>query len=167
MRFALPPGAKAAVIASTESHHAAVDADALTRNERVRREVERAAAPVEDPLISDLTAAASQFIVSRGGDLHTVIAGYHWFSDWGRDTMIAASRPWLSSRAASRIARDILLAFSRAADLGMLPNRFPDVGERPEYNSVGTHRSGISRRFANTSNTRPIIILSAKISTPP
>jgi predicted glycogen debranching enzyme len=90
---------------------------------------------VQDPLIADLTQAADQFIVRRGGDLHTVIAGYHWFSDWGRDTMIALPGLTLVTGRFD-IARDILLAFSRAADQGMLPNRFPDAGETPEYNTV-------------------------------
>jgi predicted glycogen debranching enzyme len=134
MQFNLEPGGKAIVIASTESHRAE-QAAVLMRNERVRREVERAASPIDDPLVTQLTAAAGQFIVRRGGDLHTVIAGYHWFADWGRDTMIALPGLTLVTGHFD-IARDILLAFSRAADMGMLPNRFPDVGESPEYNTV-------------------------------
>ena len=66
----------------------------------------------------------SQFIVRRGSDLQTVIAGYHWFADWGRDTMIALPGLTLVTGRFD-MARDILLAFSRAADQGMLPNRFP------------------------------------------
>jgi predicted glycogen debranching enzyme len=134
MQFNLGPGLKAVVIASTESHKAA-DAETLLRNELVRRETERAASPIADDLTADLTLAADQFIVRRGGDLHTVIAGYHWFSDWGRDTMIALPGLTLVTGHFD-IARDILLAFSRATDQGMLPNRFPDAGETPEYNTV-------------------------------
>jgi glycogen debranching enzyme len=78
--------------------------------------------------------AAEHFIVARG-DGKTIIAGYPWFGDWGRDTMI--SLPGLTL-AAGRYgdARAILLAFAGAADGGMLPNRFPDFGEQPEYNTA-------------------------------
>jgi predicted glycogen debranching enzyme len=134
MQFNVSKGINAVVIASTKSRTAA-DSASLLRGERIRREAERAAAPVEDSLVSDLTAAADQFIVRRGGDLHTVIAGYHWFADWGRDTMIALPGLTLVTGRFD-IARDILLAFSRAVDMGMLPNRFPDFGETPEYNTV-------------------------------
>jgi predicted glycogen debranching enzyme len=65
----------------------------------------------------------------------TIIAGYHWFSDWGRDTMI--SLPGLTlATGRPEIARSILLTFAQYLDRGMLPNRFPDVGENPEYNTV-------------------------------
>ncbi|MFH4410729.1 amylo-alpha-1,6-glucosidase, partial [Acinetobacter baumannii] len=61
--------------------------------------------------------------------------GYHWFSDWGRDTMI--SLPGLA-HATQRFdtARAILREFARHVDGGMIPNRFPDEGETPEYNTV-------------------------------
>ncbi len=81
-----------------------------------------------------LVAAADQFIVRRGTG-HTVIAGYPWFSDWGRDTMI--SLPGLTlSTGRPEIARDIILEYSLHISEGMLPNRFPDEGETPDYNTV-------------------------------
>ncbi|HEX9868936.1 MAG TPA: amylo-alpha-1,6-glucosidase, partial [Candidatus Tectomicrobia bacterium] len=86
------------------------------------------------PVVRLLVAAADQFIVSRG-EQHTVIAGYHWFSDWGRDTMIALPGLTLTT-GRTEVARSILLEFSRHVDRGMLPNRFPDAGEQPEYNTV-------------------------------
>jgi predicted glycogen debranching enzyme len=64
-----------------------------------------------------------------------VIAGYHWFSDWGRDTMIALPGLALTT-GRPHIARSVLLAFAASTDRGMLPNRFPDSGEMPEYNTV-------------------------------
>ena len=85
-------------------------------------------------LISSLTAVARQFIVQRG-NLHTVMAGYHWFGDWGRDTMIALPGLTLATGRFD-VARDILLTFAGYLDQGMLPNRFPDAGEKPEYNTV-------------------------------
>ncbi len=83
--------------------------------------------------------AADQFIVERPSpqdpDGRSVIAGYHWFGDWGRDTMI--SLPGLTlTTGRPAIARSILTTFARFVDRGMLPNRFPDAGETPEYNTV-------------------------------
>ena len=78
--------------------------------------------------------AADQFIVKRG-EVKTVIAGYHWFCDWGRDTMIALPGLTLVD-GPLRGRAEILLAFAEAMDHGMLPNRFPDAGETPEYNTV-------------------------------
>lgn len=82
-----------------------------------------------------LTLAADQFIVARDTSLKTVIAGYPWFTDWGRDTMIALSGLTLTTRRFDD-AKKILRAFARSVDQGMLPNRFPDAGEAPEYNTV-------------------------------
>jgi predicted glycogen debranching enzyme len=89
--------------------------------------------------IDRLVLAANQFIVDRSipNTLNgkTIIAGYHWFGDWGRDTMI--SLPGLTiTMGRSEIARSILLTFAKYVDRGMLPNRFPDAGEVPEYNTV-------------------------------
>jgi predicted glycogen debranching enzyme len=85
-------------------------------------------------LIPKLEAAAEQFLVARE-PFETVIAGYHWFSDWGRDTMIALPGLLLSTDR-PEAAKEILLEFLRYLDGGMLPNRFPDRGETPEYNTV-------------------------------
>jgi predicted glycogen debranching enzyme len=86
-----------------------------------------------------LILAADQFIVKRSlpdePDGRSIIAGYHWFGDWGRDTMIALPGLTLATGRAG-LARQILLAFSRYVDGGMLPNNFPDAGGQPEYNTV-------------------------------
>jgi len=83
--------------------------------------------------------ACDQFIAARPtpGEPQgaTVIAGYHWFGDWGRDTMIALPGLALST-GRPEIARRILTTFAKFVDQGMLPNRFPDQGEAPEYNTV-------------------------------
>ena len=133
LRFSFGPSARATVIASTLSR-AAADAPNLRAGEIARRRAIAAKAPSEEPLVRDLTLAGDQFIVQRD-DLKTVIAGYHWFGDWGRDTMIALPGLTLVT-GRFEIARDILLAFARNVDRGMLPNRFPDAGEAPEYNTV-------------------------------
>ncbi len=83
--------------------------------------------------------AADQFIVDRPTPKdprgRSVIAGYHWFADWGRDTMIALPGLALTTGRAG-IAHQILTTFAGFVDRGMLPNRFPDAGETPEYNTV-------------------------------
>ena len=65
----------------------------------------------------------------------TVVAGYPWFTDWGRDTFIALRGLCLAT-GRLREARDILLEWADAVSEGMLPNRFPDHGEEPEFNAV-------------------------------
>lgn len=85
--------------------------------------------------VQTLVLAADQFIVQRGENLKTVIAGYHWFTDWGRDTMISLPGLCLSTRRFDD-AKKILEAFAKSVSMGMLPNRFPDHGEAPEYNNV-------------------------------
>jgi predicted glycogen debranching enzyme len=65
----------------------------------------------------------------------SVIAGYHWFGDWGRDTMIALPGLTLITGRAD-IAKQILTSFARYIDGGMLPNNFPDAGGKLEYNTV-------------------------------
>src|SRR5450755_325309 len=89
--------------------------------------------------IRQLVLAADQFIVKRAlpeePDGRSIIAGYHWFADWGRDTMIALPGLTLTTGRAD-IARKILLAFARYVDGGMLPNNFPDAAGAPQYNTV-------------------------------
>jgi predicted glycogen debranching enzyme len=89
--------------------------------------------------LRQLVLAADQFIVKRSlpeePDGRSIIAGYHWFGDWGRDTMVALPGLALTT-GRSDAARQILLAFARYVDAGMLPNNFPDAGGKPEYNTV-------------------------------
>ena len=89
--------------------------------------------------IAQLVLSADQFIARRptpeDPDGLTVMAGYHWFGDWGRDTMIALPGLTLAT-GRPEAARSILTTFARFVDRGMLPNRFPDAGEAPEYNTV-------------------------------
>jgi predicted glycogen debranching enzyme len=123
---------EATVIASTFPRSAS-DVHLLRNSELSRREqITRRAAP--DPFRSKLFLASDQFLVARR-ELTSVIAGYPWFCDWGRDTMIALPGLTLATGRPD-VAREILLAFSRHVDQGMLPNRFPDAGEEPEYNAV-------------------------------
>ncbi|MBV8335504.1 MAG: glycogen debranching enzyme family protein, partial [Alphaproteobacteria bacterium] len=89
--------------------------------------------------ITQLLLAADSFVCARPLPDHpagrSVIAGYPWFGDWGRDTMI--SLPGLTLATGRReLARDILLTFAHHVDRGMLPNVFPGAGGKPEYNTV-------------------------------
>ena len=81
-----------------------------------------------------LRNAVTPFLV-RSSDRTTMIAGYPWFSDWGRDTMISLPG-YLAATGHHAVARQILRDFARYLDHGMLPNRFPESGDIPEYNTV-------------------------------
>ncbi len=83
---------------------------------------------------SPLHRSADTYLVRRG-DGKTIVAGYPWFTDWGRDTFIALRGLCLATGRFDD-ARAILLEWSEAVSEGMLPNRFPDHGETPEYNAV-------------------------------
>ena len=133
LTFDFSQAGRAAIVAGTEPR-TADSVDRLRGGEMRRRERVLAAAPGKDPFVRALVRAADQFIVRRGRG-STVIAGYHWFSDWGRDTMIALPGVTLATGRYDD-ARGILLAFAESVDRGMLPNRFPDAGETPEYNTV-------------------------------
>jgi predicted glycogen debranching enzyme len=94
------------------------------------------------PGIRNLALAAGQFIVRRQASATaarepslSIIAGYPWFSDWGRDTMIAL--PGLATALQRyEVSAEILRTYARYVDEGMLPNRFPDSGQAPEYNTA-------------------------------
>jgi predicted glycogen debranching enzyme len=105
----------------------AVDAAALAH--RIRKLEAARRGP-----LSALDRAAEAYIVKRGLG-HTIIAGFPWFTDWGRDTFIAM-RGLCIARGRYDVAASILLAWAETVSDGMLPNRFPDHGEHPEFNSV-------------------------------
>jgi len=99
-------------------------AEKLAQDERMRR------AAFATPRLR----AADAYLVARGPG-KTIIAGYPWFGDWGRDTFIAMRGLCLATGRLAE-ARDILTAWAGTVSQGMLPNRFPDQGDEPEYNSV-------------------------------
>jgi predicted glycogen debranching enzyme len=124
------------------------NAHELFEKENARRRLLLTGQP-DDQLIQQLVLAADQFIVKRtiksqeesqipiDIDIEgaTIIAGYHWFTDWGRDTMISLPGLCLSTGRHDD-ARKIIAAFAKSVSMGMLPNRFQDNGEDPEYNNV-------------------------------
>ncbi len=145
-RAKLEVGSSVTLIVTTEP---AVSLDGETaRAERANHDVKlfqewqaknEALAEESPSWLWQLILAADQFIVKRSlpeePDGRSIIAGYHWFGDWGRDTMIALPGLTLTTGRLG-VARQILLAFSRYVDGGMLPNNFPDAGGKPEYNTV-------------------------------
>jgi predicted glycogen debranching enzyme len=118
----VPGAAPAEEDAATESVSAR--ADRISACERARR----AAFP------SRLHRSAGHYLVRRGTG-RTIVAGYPWFTDWGRDTFIALRGLCLAAGCLDE-ARQILIEWSRAVSEGMLPNRFPDHAATPEFNSV-------------------------------
>ena len=110
------------------------DAHELMAKESLRRQSLISDQP-NDETVQQLILAADQFIVKRGEDLKTIIAGYHWFTDWGRDTMISLPGLCLST-GRFEDAKKIISAFANSVSMGMLPNRFQDNNEPPEYNNA-------------------------------
>ncbi len=143
----LASGQTRAVVLTAESRAPMPAAEALTEERSRQREIStryaaalRVSVAGADVAAEQLALAADQFLVerrdSRGTPLgKTVIAGYPWFSDWGRDTMIALPGLTLAT-GREEIALSVLRTFARFVSQGMLPNRFPDAGETPEYNTV-------------------------------
>ena len=138
-RAHLLPGEQVTLVATAEPDFE-VPSVGLEREQKRRRALLRTT-PADSPRwIQRLTLAADQFIVtraSRSGEVQgtTVIAGYPWFSDWGRDTMIALPGLALATGRYADAAA-ILRTFAGHVSEGMLPNRFPDGGEAAEYNTV-------------------------------
>ncbi len=149
LKVLLQPGETLTVVATTDRQ---ANLDGLKQLEMRRSEEENLSqcwqnyhseiAQNSPDWIKQLVLAADQFIVNRPlpnfPEGKTIIAGYHWFSDWGRDTNI--SLPGLTlSTGRPEIARSILLTFAHYCDRGMLPNRFPDSGAPltdADYNTV-------------------------------
>jgi predicted glycogen debranching enzyme len=136
-RVTLAPGETATFVCSTRDVVPLAGEPLLERARRRERtliEGVRASAP---DWIRRLALAADQFVVRRGPDVAgaTIIAGYPWFADWGRDTMIALPGLTLAT-GRHDVAAKILRTFAEYVSEGMLPNRFPDAGEQPEYNTV-------------------------------
>jgi len=145
-RAKLQVGASVTFVATTEANASLDGETARAEHEnhaaklfQLWQEKSEALASEAPSWLWQLILAADQFIVKRGlpeePDGRSIIAGYHWFGDWGRDTMIALPGLTLSTGRPD-VARKILLAFSRYVHEGMLPNNFPDVGGTPEYNTV-------------------------------
>ena len=89
-----------------------------------------------DDFAQKLTVAANQFIAYRESTGYdTILAGLPWFTDWGRDTMISYTGLTLCTGRFDK-AHDILLTFAKYCRNGLIPNMFPDNGQKPLYNTV-------------------------------
>ncbi len=160
----LSPGSRTTLVLSAETklpedfggplHEDAVAHAMLQHQRRIRQLLSTANNAIDNLQISDpvrarLVVAADQFIVARPDysklttnqqlkftpDRKTIIAGYPWFTDWGRDSMIALPGLLLSTGRYSE-ARGLIKAFVSFAHNGLIPNHFPDTGEAPEYNTA-------------------------------
>jgi len=115
------------------------DVDDMVRDIRERNRQLIAQAEVSDEQEKRLVKAADQFVVLRDmgerGYSTSILAGYHWFADWGRDALISLPGLLLSTKRFEE-AKEVLCTFAAAVDQGMVPNRFDDYGGAPHYNSV-------------------------------
>jgi predicted glycogen debranching enzyme len=165
-RVQMVPGQHITIVLSSEpqlqaefgspQHETAVDNARERHQQRIQQLLETASRskgplPEQDPVFARLVIAADQFIVARpantndnrsgsgqepaASDRKTIIAGYPWFTDWGRDSMISFPGLLLSTGRYNE-ARGLLKAFASYTYGGLIPNRFPDAGEAPEYNTI-------------------------------
>jgi predicted glycogen debranching enzyme len=131
--FDLDRADAALVFRAMAAHDAPRETDARKlADELASREKERRAAPGLSG--TRLARSADAYVVNRSAG-RTIIAGFPWFTDWGRDTFISM-RGLLLANARYQDAEAILLEWADTISDGMVPNRFPDSGGLPEYNSV-------------------------------
>ncbi|HEY1352908.1 MAG TPA: amylo-alpha-1,6-glucosidase, partial [Ktedonobacteraceae bacterium] len=164
LRIPVLPGERVTLVVSAQerlaqalgnSQHEEYVAQALRRHQRRLKQLldtaDRSTPNMarRDPVRARLTVAADQFIVARpqsqgyaaAGKIHlaaenkTIIAGYPWFTDWGRDSMVSLPGLLLCTGRYSE-ARGLLKAFVGYAHDGLIPNRFPDNGQAPEYHTA-------------------------------
>jgi predicted glycogen debranching enzyme len=163
-RMQIVPGMRRTLVLSSEdplppewgsAQHDEAVAHALLHHQRRIRQLLSVADPYQenlqehDPVLARLIVAADQFIVARpdysenasktqelrlSPDRKTLIAGYPWFTDWGRDSMISLPGLFLHTGRYSE-ARGLFKAFASFMSNGLIPNRFPDSGE-PDYNTA-------------------------------
>ena len=131
--FELTPARSATLLLTTEPT-AGIETDELIRAERTRRKRATATIKTEDALARRLWAATESYLSERGTG-QTVVAGYPWFTDWGRDTFISLPGLCLVT-GRTEAAWQVIESFAAHVSEGMVPNRFPDAGEQPEYNTI-------------------------------
>jgi predicted glycogen debranching enzyme len=150
--FALGPGRPVTLVASTEPFDVmsalAPEAAARAEKERRRRLLARAPQPLREGVAAELVLAADQFVIvpagrvadaararAVGDEIRTIIAGYHWFTDWGRDTMIALEGLTLVTGRHIE-AGSILRTFAHYVRDGLIPNMFPDGSDEGLYHTA-------------------------------
>lgn len=133
LRFQLEPG-REQILALTSDSIAGLDLGRIIRMERARRVRRNKVTKRPDRFADALRQAAGTFLVQQGSR-QTVIAGYPWFTDWGRDTFISLPGLVLVTGQYD-VAWRIIESFIPFVSEGMVPNRFPDRGHDPEYNAI-------------------------------
>jgi len=133
----LKPGQKMHLIFSTDSDALNEDPAKIKKQEIKRLKSLTGKVTIDDQFYNDLLVSGNQFVVKRAStESFTILAGYHWFTDWGRDTMIAM-RGLTIAPGNKTASRSILNTFFSYLNEGMLPNRFPDYKkDEVEYNTV-------------------------------
>jgi predicted glycogen debranching enzyme len=151
-RAELATGQNVTLIASTEAWETIValspDVAESAERERCRRLIARAGIPEDDAFAAELVLASDQFIIrpagrveetararAAGEEVRTVIAGYHWFTDWGRDTMISLEGLTLTTHR-FREAGYILRTFGQYVRDGLIPNMFPEGDHEGRYHTA-------------------------------
>jgi predicted glycogen debranching enzyme len=182
LRTTLRPGETFTVIASTESWEKilALDPDAAIRGERTRRRklVEIARPEIKTGWPAELILAADQFIITpntrvgdaaraqaAGDDVRTVIAGYHWFTDWGRDTMISLEGLTLTTGRHIE-AGYILRTFGHYIRDGLIPNMFPEGENQGLYHTADAtlwYFHAIEKYLAFTADRDTLVLLLPKL----
>jgi len=137
------------------------DARAIEQARRTANSVRAKLQPT--PLLGRLTLAADAFVVHRGdapGGEMTILAGYPWFTDWGRDAMIALPGLLLATRRAGDAAA-VLRTFAAHVSDGLIPNRFPDAGGPAEYNTIDASLWFVEAVRAYVTATNDVALLRA------
>ena len=129
LTFDLGQGDAVLVLAAGDAAPAAADDPVTHARQSLEREASR-----RSRFASPLERAADAYVVRRASG-RTIVAGYPWFTDWGRDTFITL-RGFMGLPGGLDLAREVLLAWAPAVSEGMVPNCFPDAGAEPEYNAV-------------------------------
>jgi len=148
----IEPGHSVALVGSTEDPavlQTMTAGEALAaESERKQRMLEAVPAAGKDPAVAQLVLAADQFLIrpvgrvrdsvratAVGDEVRTVIAGYHWFTDWGRDTMVSLEGLTLAT-GRQREAGFILRTFAQYVRDGLIPNLFPDGSDQGLYHTA-------------------------------
>ncbi|MHC9063105.1 amylo-alpha-1,6-glucosidase [Nitrospira sp. CMX1] len=133
LQFDLEPGREQILVLTSELVDG-IQPGELIRTERASRIRRRTVTKRPDRFAEALRQAAGTFFV-RQGSRQTVIAGYPWFTDWGRDTFISLPGLFLVT-GRYEAAWHVIESFIPFVSEGMVPNRFPDLGQDPEYNTI-------------------------------